>query len=59
VHGVHVVNQKINLGAMEHTWEVNLPQKYLKQMNQKRLPCACANKQKIHPIAMAHILAYK
>ena len=40
-------------------WEVNLPQMFLKQRNQKRLPCVCVNKQKIHPIAMARILAYK
>ena len=40
-------------------WEVNLPQKFLKQRNQKRLPCVCVNKQKILPIAMARILAYK
>ena len=40
-------------------WEVNLPQMFLKQMNQKRLPCVCVNKQKILPIAMARILAYK
>jgi hypothetical protein len=59
MHGVHVVNQKINLGAMELTWEVNLPQMFLKQRNQKRLPCVSVNKQKIHPIAMARMLAYK
>jgi hypothetical protein len=55
MRGVHVVNQKINLGAMEHTWKVNLPQKFLKQMNQKKLPCVCVGKQRMHPIAMDRI----
>jgi hypothetical protein len=55
MHGVHVVNQKINLGAMEHIWEVNLPQKFLRQMNQERLPCAFVSKQRILPIVTDRI----
>ena len=55
MHGVLVVNQKINLGAMGPTCKVNLPQKFLKQMNQKRLPWACASNQRILPTAMGRM----
>lgn len=53
--GVPAVNQKINLGAMEHMRTVNLPRMFLKQKSQRILPYVCASKQKILPIVMVHI----
>jgi len=57
--GVHVGNQKINLGAMVLIQEVNLFRMFLRQKKAKMALCACANRQRILHFVMARTCVCK